>query len=405
MRGNITMSYQVVNKHIDTLIVNVKGKLPDGMAAQLDSLQEAAKEIESDVVTAWQFRGHTIFIKPHGAKNWRWILTCGDSYLHLDVSKGRLNGIIAKVRFSSLLLHELGTGEALAAVYRFLVVLFGEGFALQVSEVHLCMDIAGWALSLDDVRRFVSQGRAKAARVAAEDESPIVRFTGRRCTEIKFSQGAPHSCDIYDKTLEVKSHGKQWFYEVWKANGWDGESTITRVEFRYKRECLHEMGIECPYDMLDQLSEMWAYSTQKWLRHTVPDADTNQSRWATSEVWELVQAGFGADEATPLARRKKVELDTERSKAGFVGYATSWAMRAVWLYEVAQADQATEEDEAALVGLPLDEVQDDGGGFLSWAYDQMQAYLKKRKAASFTEVMELKAQKLEKLLKQQRVAA
>ncbi len=165
------------------------------------------------------------------------------------------------------------------------------------------------------------------------------------------------------------------------------------------------MGIECPYDMLDQLSEMWAYSTQKWLRHTVPDADTNQSRWATSEVWELVQAGFGADEATPLARRKKVELDTERSKAGFVGYATSWAMRAVWLYEVAQADQATEEDEAALVGLPLDEVQDDGGGFLSWAYDQMQAYLKKRKAASFTEVMELKAQKLEKLLKQQRVAA
>jgi hypothetical protein len=26
------MSYQVVNKHIDTLILNVKGKLPDGRA-------------------------------------------------------------------------------------------------------------------------------------------------------------------------------------------------------------------------------------------------------------------------------------------------------------------------------------------------------------------------------------
>jgi hypothetical protein len=46
----------------------MKRPWPDGMAAQLDALQEVAKEVETDVVTAWQFRGHAIFIKPHGSQ-------------------------------------------------------------------------------------------------------------------------------------------------------------------------------------------------------------------------------------------------------------------------------------------------------------------------------------------------
>ncbi len=391
------MSYHVVNHHIDTLLLNVKGKMPEHVAARLDQLQGLAKEVEQDVQSDWQFRLHPLYLKPHGAKSWRWILACGDGYLHIDLSKGKLNGIIAKVRFSSFLLHELGAGEALTAVYAFLAAMLGEGFTLQVSEVHICADIAGWELSLDDARRFVSQGRAKAARLAdgegGEDDGQIVRLTGRRCSEYKFSQGAPHSCDIYDKTLEVKVRGKQWFHEIWQANGWDGESKVTRVEFRYKRECLHEMGIECPYDMLDRLPELWAYSTQKWLRHTIPDNDSNQSRWDTSAVWEVVQGASGNDDATPAVRTKKVELDTERSQAGFVGYATSWAIRAVWLFQ-----GAIENERGMPKGLPMEAVEDDGGGFLGWAYDQMQAYLTERKEATFAELMHAKGKKITKLL-------
>lgn len=393
------MGYQVVNWHVDTLLLNVRGKLPDTVAKRLDQLQEAARDTEQEVATDWQFRGHTLFLRPHGDRNWRWIVYCGDSYLHIDMGKGKLNGIIAKVRFSSLLLHEMGTGEALTAVYGFLAALLGEAFVLQVSEVHICADVAGWDLALSDAGRFVSQGRAKAARLAGEGEGEIVRLTGRRCTEFKFSQGAAHSCDIYDKSLEVKVRGKQWFHEVWKQHGWDGEARVIRVEFRFKRECLHEMQIECPYEMLDKLPHLWAYSTRKWLRHTVPDANTNQSRWDTSPMWEVVQGANGDDDATPLVRKKKVELDTERAKAGFVGYATSWAIRAVWLFEAAQGAQlVATPGEAPPAGLPLDEVQEDGGGFLAWAYDQMQAYLKEHKEATFTELMETKAQRLVKLL-------
>ncbi|MBA3823192.1 MAG: hypothetical protein H0X24_04695 [Ktedonobacterales bacterium] len=387
---------KIVNWHVDTLILNVRGKLPDELAKALDDLQGLAKEAESDVTTDWQFSGQTFFIKPHGSKNCRWILTCGDSYLHLELSKGRLNGIICKVRFSSLLLHEKSTALAFSAVYVFLVnFLSTTAFTLQVGEVHICCDVAGWELSLGDAQRFVSQGRAKAARLDQPSDD-LVRLTGRRCTEFKFSQGAAHSCDIYDKTMEVKTHQKEWFYAVWKANGWDGQSKVIRVEFRYKRACLNEMGIDEPYDMLGRLPNMWAYSTKKWLRHTDPDHNTNQSRWEPSAVWEVIQGASGEDNPQPEARIKKVELDTERAQAGFVGYASSWAIRAVWLYEAQQDGTITGDDMPA--GLPIQAVDEDGGGFLAWAYDQMQAYLKERKAQTFTDLMHGKGKKLLRLM-------
>ncbi len=97
-----------------------------------------------------------------------------------------------------------------------------------------------------------------------------VNFDGRRCTGYEFSKGAVHSCCIYDKTKEITVSRKAWMQEVWQQNGWDGESRVTRVEFRYKRECLKELGVEEPYEMLDQLAGLWAYSTMQWLRHTIP---------------------------------------------------------------------------------------------------------------------------------------
>ena len=88
-----------------------------------------------------------------------------------------------------------------------------------------------------------------------EDESPPslqINLNGRRCGTLDFSKGAAHSCCIYDKTKEITVSRKDWMHEVWRSNGWDGESRVTRVEFRYKRECLREMGVEEAYAFLDQ---------------------------------------------------------------------------------------------------------------------------------------------------------
>src|SRR5262249_50828748 len=100
----------------------------------------------------------------HGAgRQWRWILHCPS--LHLDVGPGTLNGIVGKARLASAFLWEQGPGLALATLYAFLVGFFGESFALQVSELHLCCDIAGWDLSLADAGAFVSRARTRQSHV------------------------------------------------------------------------------------------------------------------------------------------------------------------------------------------------------------------------------------------------
>jgi hypothetical protein len=263
--------YQIVGANIDTWLINVKGKLPDGLTEELDFLKATSQEADEDIPTRWTFAGETLFIRAHGSgRQWRWILHCPS--LHLDIGRGKLNHIIGKARLSAAFLWEHEVGEGLHLLYSFLAGFYGDSFTLQVTEVHLCADIAGWELTLDDAPSFITRGHRRKTHTEGEDldvaeDEPYVRpslelnMTGRRCTGYEFSKGAAHSCTIYDKTKEITVSRKDWMQEVWRSNGWDGESRVTRVEFRYKRECLKELGVEDPYLLLDQLPGLWAYST------------------------------------------------------------------------------------------------------------------------------------------------
>ena len=89
------------------------------------------------VTTDWAFQGVLLFVEPHGAgKQWKWLLT--SRLLHVVVSRGKFNDIIALVRFSSeYLWSQAWCGDALWKVHDFLMSIFGIGIRLQLSEVHL----------------------------------------------------------------------------------------------------------------------------------------------------------------------------------------------------------------------------------------------------------------------------
>jgi hypothetical protein len=242
---------------------------------ELDALKQAGQEAEADIPTRWTFCGETLYIKPHGSqRQWRWILHCPS--LHLDVGTDKHHHIAGKARLSSAFLWEHGPDVSLSKLYAFVVAFYGtQDRRLQVSEVHLCADIAGWELSLGDAPAFITRGHKRTTHVEApedsaqDDEGELeapgfeMNMEGRRCTGYEFSKGAAHSCCIYDKTKELSKLRKDWMRAVWERHGWDGESCVTRVEFRYKRECLHEMAIEDPYDLLDKLPALWAYSSPR----------------------------------------------------------------------------------------------------------------------------------------------
>jgi hypothetical protein len=373
-------AYHVVGVAIDTWIINVKGELSAERGYELDDLKRLSQQAEEDLITPWSFAGEPLLIKAHGSgRQWRWILHCPS--LHLDIGTGKLNQIIGKARLSSAYLWEKGPEDALSALYGFLVEFYGLGLELQVSEAHLCADIAGWEPSLHDAPAFITRGHRRKThtesigvdsdKAGCDDSKMEVNFDGRRCTGYEFSKGAVHSCCIYDKTKEITVSRKTWMQEVWARNGWDGESRVTRVEFRYKRECLKELSVEEPYEMLDQLAGMWAYSTMQWLRHTVPTQDTNRGRWDLSPFWQLIQSADFSGEPVPLVREKKRQQDLTLICQMLTGCSTTAA--------------------AYLAGqLPK---HDDGTHFLIWFMEWQDQYLIER-GTTFEKLSTHKRQRL-----------
>jgi hypothetical protein len=358
----------IVGANIDTWILNIKGELSGTLADELDRLKELSQEEEEDVATSWAFAGESLFIKAHGSgRQWRWILHCPS--LHLDIGRGRLNHIIGKARLSSAFLWEHGPDVALARLFDLLVALYGESFTLQVSEAHLCADVAGWELSLDDAKAFITRGHNRTTHVDntnsdgdAGHDGPFIappfelHMSGRRCTGYEFSTGASHSCCIYDKTKEITVSRKDWMQAVWEGNGWDGSSRVTRVEFRYKRECLRELGVEDAYAFLDQLPGLWAYSSAQWLRHTLPTQDTNRGRWPLSPFWAAIQNADIFGQGVPAVRERKSAGNLRLICQMLAGCSTTAA--------------------AYLSGQLPD--WDDGANFLTWFYDWMAAYLQQK---------------------------
>jgi hypothetical protein len=384
------LSAHLVGANIDTFIGNarIQGEFPEALAEQLEDLKRRSQEAEEDLPTSWWFAGEVLFIKPHGAgRQWRWILHSPS--VHVDAGWGRLTHIVAKARLSSAFLWEHEIGMALTLLYGFLAEFLQVPFTLQVSEVHLCADVAGWDLSLDDIAAFITRSRSKGLRLGsalADEELDVsleaagpftppsdmrVQFAGRRLATLDFSKGAPHACCIYNKTAEIAVSRKGWMQEVWTSTGWDGESSVIRVEFRYKRECLREMGVEEAYAFLDQIPSLWAYSTKQWLRHTIPNGDPNRARWPISSLWQLVQQASFFCDGTPAIRERRRAGDLTLLCQMIAGCSTS---AAAFLTQV----------------LPS---QDDGTHFLIWFWDWFERYLTE-KGVSFEQIREAKAARL-----------
>jgi hypothetical protein len=380
----------LVGQNIDTFIGNARvgGEFPEALADQLEELKRRSQEAEEDLPTPWQFAGEVLFIKPHGAgRQWKWILHSPS--IHVDVGVGKLTHIITKARLASAFLWEHEIGTAITLLYGFLADFLQVSFILQVSEVHLCVDVADWDLSLGDLSAFITRSRSKGLRLGSdtadeeldasleatgpfiEPSDVRVQFAGRRLATLDFSKGAPHACCIYDKTAEIAVSRKDWMQEVWKSNEWDGESRVTRVEFRYKRECLREMKVEEAYAFLDQIPSLWAYSTKQWLRHTIPNGDPNRARWPLSSLWKLVQQASFFCDGTPAVRERRRTGDLTLLCQMIAGCSTS---AAAFLTQV----------------LPS---QDDGTHFLIWFWDWFEGYLTE-KGVSFEQIREAKAARL-----------
>lgn len=381
-----------VGAGMDTLVINVrytdesyiplKRDLDEDLLTRLDGLQREARLSESAVVSPWSFEGYPLFIEPYGAgKQWRWRLTC--CLLTLTVSRGTFNDLIAQVRFSSeYLWQEAWAGNALYKVHVLLMNIFGEHLHLQVSEVHLCADVVGFDFStVNHEQHFISRVRKSGVIYTAGTDEVIQ--DGRRISTLRFSgHGSPLSCTIYNKTQEIKQKsGKTWFYDLWRRNGWDSKAEVWRVEFRFKRDFLHNLTtpIEGAYDLLSHVQSLWEYAAGRpaggedgypdgWLRYIIPTDDQNSSRWPVHPAWKVVQAAFVEPVEAglgPVVRERIREKNLERGVAAMIGYSSTLAS---WL----GGEYADAESDVSLT--------------FQWLYAEGMKYLKKKRLDFHQEV-------------------
>ncbi len=378
----IRSPYRVVASGVDKLVVNAQGALRSEVAERLDALQaQAIAERDTKhghnrervaVDTGWKLAGQPLLMLPFGGGKgqWSWLMRCPAATLELGMSS--MNDIACRATLSAPFLWQFGAQRAWSFVEpvleRWVVrredddldavtkrklrnqrkVLHDDAGLLparfQVSELHLCADVAGVNAADLDTAAFVHRGTVarwylddaevfQAIAIppqSAEDKPQIGLYTRYRELEtLAFSLSAPHSATLYNKPREIrtKSPDKVWFADIWRRNGWDGSAPVTRVEMRFERTALRELGCNTVAETFDRSDALWGYSTQHWLRHTLPTHDQHdRSRWPTSPWWQVVQgASFGKPNTAPAQRKKAHAFHEERILAAVFGYLESWA--------------------------------------------------------------------------------
>jgi hypothetical protein len=110
---------------------------------------------------------------------------------------------------------------------------------------------------------------------------------------------------------------------------------------------------------------------------------------------------FTQEGAYPASRSKKIELDAQRTLAGFVGYGAGLAARLVVLEGLAEEEQHLGISNIER-GIPEHAIGEDGGGFFAWVFDDIQDYLLDRKLMTFADLMRFKRRKLAQAIEKQK---
>jgi hypothetical protein len=394
---------RVLAQNVDTLWLNVRYADAQGqpqprpldnedLLLELEDYKRQAQAMGQNVPTRWEYDGFVLWMWPRGASHAAWVLQC--PYFELFVDVGKLTGVIARVKVASAALWESPVETVVVGIEQFLTEFLGAtSLHLQVSELHVAADFMGLPVEELPWQQVVIT-RARAARLhlaVEEQEAPDglardrsqrpqrrcrsgrsagvsvaavtgeARYLGRRLQTVTWGTHASQvSAQLYDKCAELRRSGKQWLVTCWKAQGWDGESRVWRLEFRLRRRALAEFGIEDPYQLEEQLPGLWAAlvgtpgQADGWLRLVLPRRDRNRTRWPVAPAWRRVQRWtlVTAQEqarcqaAVPLERRERCHRRLQQAYASLTGFLLTVA---AWLIEAGVCEETLTLDDLLAV--------------------------------------------------------
>lgn len=267
---------RILRTTIDSLYLSYTGELSLQADERLADLKKAAQS-ESDwerATAQWITGDHLFAVLDKAPRPYRYVLK--DERFHLQVSRGNKVPLVY-AQVASQYLTAVGIVEAEQAL-RFVVNSLGlVAREATISRVDLCADFVPH-LDVDQfaVEQWVTRTRQKERY-----------WDGDRPTGWKIGKGGPVQCRLYDKVLEIaqRSH-KDYLLPIWRANGWQPDEPVWRLEFQFNRAFLREARLDTLDDLLAQATGLWRYATEVWLRLCIPlPADDNRARWPCHPLW------------------------------------------------------------------------------------------------------------------------
>lgn len=325
-------SFRVVYSGLDSYAANVRGgEVRWDFMALLPGAKEDAETAGGLALSPFpSFLGEPLSIKNHGGGTYTYLLGNADVVVKVRKADHAPTLAAATVELSAACLHRLGYVVALRSLAAW-VAEWAPGATLQPSEVDLCADTQGWQPTAADFAgkrerwAFVCPAE-RPNLIPYDDYYGYVRFgTGGR--EGSRSGAAPIQCAIYDKSDEIRVHDKGWFVPLWsRSEVYKDDEITSRVEFRFRRELLKEMGIETQAQLLVSLGALWAHGLE-WCRYCVPaaeDGDSNRSRWEVRPEWRVLAAiDWGSSGDGVLERIDQARPKLERTLAAIGGHLTT----------------------------------------------------------------------------------
>jgi len=303
---------RVVASGIDTLVIGfpIKGYVDVNDFEALTEAKNRAGERQFDKKGyGVEWFGTEFNMAARGAMGYEWVIRNADVTVCI-AREARGGSIIPEVyvTFSSQNLWTNGLDGAVM-VFKSWLSRWAAISGTKISRADLCLDVAMPFPVIDIKSEIVSRARKK--RRINEPVKIEHHVECRRDTGYRFGSGDLIG-RLYDKTNEIKVSQKEWMKEVWRAEGWDGETPVVRYEFQCRRNFLKEMSVDNFEDLKERLADIWRYCTHDWLRVCDQGANTNQSRWKSKGYWTLIQQSFslfGQAYGVLRMKSKKVRYD------------------------------------------------------------------------------------------------
>jgi hypothetical protein len=340
----------IVGAGVDSLYLSIPGTLRPGTQSLLERLKEQAQSYDPELRALAQYPSHDwIFeVSGKGARLFSYILT--DSRYRIELARPSATLPLAHVQVSSAALAAYGVAKCVAD----LLLVLGDLAEIQgdpvVSRADLFVDVTtSCDLTRLEDEQWVTRAHSKARYSVQGQRSGYV-----------IGRGGDISLRLYDKTLEILGSGKDHCKRQWRQRGWDGDSTVWRVEAQVRRNALHQFAIRSLDQLNGRIGELWRYVVEQWCRLVVPNpGDQTPKRWPTHPFWLAIAEAPDFHTVVPvgrrLLRRSKAPADWFMARA-FLSVVTSFMAS----YEIFDTAWAL-EDLVAMTEIAFKYREEEGG--------------------------------------------